>query len=569
MIIALWVISYQPVDVDLFVRRCLFITIFILLSWQAVKLQTLITLILIVVTNNIRRFKKYICYLIFGFFSFIIALFGFEQSIRSFDLVNSDTNSKIYTINIIVILAVEISGAIIGYIIWKKDSNWLKPLAVYLTAIYGTNFTGSNLTDARFENATLNHTNFTNANLTRIYWRDVKGLKNALIQEQYLKNRKLRKLLTTGKGKDVEFNENDNLSNLNLNNTDLINAKFIGTDLHNTSFKNAILTGAIFVRTELDGVDFTSATLDDACIQRDCNITKNTIFYQAKCNNIFLEYKLEEKEYKKQVAIKFTNQKKFISYIKDFANILCFPHSRDRFKEEAIVKVISGLSEDYKESFDIVGHEIKGRNIILRIRIPDSINPQDIRNEYNPRYQQTVHLLKIESKLSLSDYEKKKVVELKNRINLDKSSHQNKFIPYSLTIMYFDQSRTNEIENSEFGDIGANAFNLGDITDSDLSNKINQLSNESDKKIQEIQNLLKQLLEKINESDISNEDKQKFSDQVSVIVEVAPEYQNNNIQKRAKQAVGFMKDIADGVKPATKLAKGFYTLLSAIGNFFM
>lgn len=66
LIIALWIISYRYINVDLFVRRCLFITIFTLLCWQAVKFKTLIILVLIAVTANIRRFKRYIYYLFFS-----------------------------------------------------------------------------------------------------------------------------------------------------------------------------------------------------------------------------------------------------------------------------------------------------------------------------------------------------------------------------------------------------------------------------------------------------------------------------------------------------------------------
>lgn len=452
-------------------------------------------------------------------------------------------------------------------------------MAVYLTVISGTNFIGSNLTDATFENATLNSTNFTKANLSKVYWRNVKGLKSALIQEPYFKSRNLRKLLTTGQGEEIEFDENSKLTNLNLNNTNLRNAKFIGTDLHNTSFENADLTGAIFIRAELNGVNFKYAILHDACIKMDCNITKNTIFYQAECNKIFIECKLEdekdkkEKKYKKQVPIKFTNQKEFISYIKDFANILNFPHPSDRFTEVVVVKVISGLSKDYKEYFNIVGHEIKGKNIILRIRIPDSVNPQDVRNEYNPRYNQTLGLFRTDSNFSLSEDEKEKAAELKKYIDFSKSPYQNRYITYTIIIMNFDRSRKNEFNNSPVSIAGDNAFNLGDITNSDLSNKdlsnkIDRMPSDSDDKIREIKDLLKKLLEAIDKSDLSNEEKQESLEQVSVIAEAAPNYQDGAIQKKAKKAIGFLRVIADNVEPASRLAKDFYELLSTIHNFF-
>ncbi|MEM9507395.1 MAG: pentapeptide repeat-containing protein [Cyanobacteria bacterium P01_E01_bin.35] len=96
----------------------------------------------------------------------------------------------------------------------KRDA-WVHSIAIAFTAIKGTSFRNADLTDANFSQAILKSTDFREANLTRTCWQNAQKLDRVRTRNTYLKNAALRRLLTTGYGKDQNFDRQD-LRGVNL-----------------------------------------------------------------------------------------------------------------------------------------------------------------------------------------------------------------------------------------------------------------------------------------------------------------------------------------------------------------
>jgi hypothetical protein len=67
---------------------------------------------------------------------------------------------------------------------------------------------------------------------------------------------------------------------------------------------------------------------------------------------------------------------------------------------------------------------------------------------------------------------------------------------------------------------------------------------------------------------LSQEDKKQTLEQLQILAEVGQNPQDETMQKKAKKAVGFLKAIAEGVEPATKLAQACAKVLPKILAFF-
>ncbi len=130
-----------------------------------------------------------------------------------------------------------------------------------------------------------------------------------------------------------------------------------------------------------------------------------------------------------------------------------------------------------------------------------------------------------------------------------------------------DYSRTQNISGGTINASGAGAFSLGDISGT-VANTINQLPSSSNPDEPGIKDLLTQLQQAVDDPDLSDDDKKQTLEQLQVLAAAGQNPQNETMQKKAKKAVGFLKVIAEGVEPATKLAKACAKVLPKILLFF-
>ena len=130
-----------------------------------------------------------------------------------------------------------------------------------------------------------------------------------------------------------------------------------------------------------------------------------------------------------------------------------------------------------------------------------------------------------------------------------------------------DKSRNLNISSGTVNAIGAGALSLGNISGT-VANTINQLSPSSNPEEQGIKDLLNQLQEAIDDPKLSEDDKKQSLEQLQILAETAQNPKDETMQKKAKRAVGFLKVIAEGVEPATKLAQACVKVLPKILAFF-
>lgn len=83
-----------------------------------------------------------------------------------------------------------------------------------------------------------------------------------------------------------------------------------------------------------------------------------------------------------------------------------------------------------------------------------------------------------------------------------------------------------------------------------------------------IKDLLAQLQQAIDDPNLSDDDKKQTLEQLDALAVAGQNPQEQTMQKKAKRTVGFLKVIAEGVEPTTKLAQAFTSVLPKILLFF-
>ena len=131
---------------------------------------------------------------------------------------------------------------------------------------------------------------------------------------------------------------------------------------------------------------------------------------------------------------------------------------------------------------------------------------------------------------------------------------------------YTNQSR-NLNNSGTINNSGAGGFNLGELNGT-IANTINQLPSSSNPQEPGIKDLLTQLQQAIDDPDLPEEDQKQALEQLQVLAEAGKNPEEATMQKQAKKAVGFLKVIAEGVEPATKLAQACGKVLPKILVFF-
>ncbi|MDJ0615982.1 MAG: pentapeptide repeat-containing protein [Calothrix sp. MO_192.B10] len=234
-------------------------------------------------------------------FTTLMALIGVTLGVV-FGVTTEINNTEFSLIALLVALVVAslvglvtiILGIYIGWLAIAGNQKYsiIKDLAVGIVASGGTKFCSANLTDANFTQATLKTVDFRQANLTRSCWFHAEHLHNARLEGTYLQDPKVRQLLITKDGRDVNF-DFLNLRGLNLNDANLQDASFIGTDLSESTLENTNLSGAKLAQSHLYQANLNNACLTGAYIQ-NWGISTDTQLENVECEYIYMQLPTRE-----------------------------------------------------------------------------------------------------------------------------------------------------------------------------------------------------------------------------------------------------------------------------------
>lgn len=481
------------------------------------------------------------------------------------------------------------------YLLWralKGDEKFalVRTIGVVVGAIGGTSFRGANLTEVNFTQATLKNSSFLNATLTRTCWRNAKRLDRARLGDTYLKNRQIRELVITGKGRNANFDRQD-LRGLNLKGASLQDASFIDADLSQTNLQDADLSGAILVRTQLERADLTSATLTGACIE-DWAVSRSTMFHGVQCRYVFMKYEINEnnrdalhsrREKRDQIPLKGEFQgDDFIRFVRAIIETLDLYHEREIYPRAAVI-ALKGLAEKYQESFEIVGIQRRENAVILKVKTPEWADQDELRKEYRVRYDSVLTLSLDDPQSYLPDY---KTLESKvSQMVMDVMQRPTNRIEYfynsqgsvSLggTINVVNQStgqgsniNISDVESSTISGIvgGDNIGVVGQVSGT-VTNTINQLQNSDRPQASELADLLRQLQAAIEtEPDLKPDDKTEALEQINALAQAGQNPQDSALKKLANTAIKIIKGTATALPDTAKLVEACSKLLPAIAN---
>ena len=165
-----------------------------------------------------------------------------------------------YPISLIVGLLTIIIGYYTGQktLLNTKKHRIIQQLARNIVGRGATTFQGAILTSANFSNSNLNNTDLRDGILLRTNWGQVQGLNSARLENTYLENIEIQKLVTTRNGQGKQY-DNFSLRGLNLESVNLEGASLISSDLSESNLKGANLKGAKLVKSQLYHADLGDA----------------------------------------------------------------------------------------------------------------------------------------------------------------------------------------------------------------------------------------------------------------------------------------------------------------------
>ena len=381
----------------------------------------------------------------------------------------------------VVVVAVVVAcfvASISGYVSWQafRENNKYARIhssTVVFAALGGTNFESANLTDANFTRATLKSTNFRRAKMMRTDWFNCRQLSLAIVENTYLQDAKIQKLAIAKNGQNQNF-DGTNLQGINLQGANLVAVSFIGANLDRTNLQQADLSRANLARSQLEAADLTSATLTGANIE-DWKITRST-----KLEGIIADY-VYMREGNRMPHQGTFKPGEFRTFIRFFLYTLDLYHDGD-VNPQAAISALQHLSQNYRESLEIVAVDNRGDRTILKLKTSETINHVLLKNNYLDLY----HKLLLENDkpselLALTDHTK--AVDFFTQILAETKQQQSTVYLWNSGIhlkgdrivLTIDQSRSQTIDTQgESLNISEpNAFNLGNISGT-VAKTINQ-----------------------------------------------------------------------------------------------
>ena len=351
-----------------------------------------------------------------------------------------------------------------------------------------------------------------------------------------------------------------------------------GTSFQGTNLKNANFTGAT-----LKNSDFRNAILTDACFQQ-----------VRKLDLARLE------ETKVQQWLTGTGKDKnfevgeFEDFIPPLRKIyLDLYHNQPIDPRLAAISFQDLKQANPKDQIELISVARTGKNLNklhLKAETSPTANLSALQDEYFTNIEYIQSLSPKEKEILLLErgatvkrlLEVNPNIEVNPTINIDNSPQQTINSSMSQTTqsnsgngdnvagnknITNDQSRTQNISGGTINASGAGASSLGDISGT-VANTINQPQTSSNPDEPGIKDFLTQLQQAVDDTNLSDEDKQQTLEQLQILAVAGQDPQAETMQKKVKKAVGFLKVIADGVEPATKLAQACASVLPKILLFF-
>ncbi|NEP88557.1 MAG: pentapeptide repeat-containing protein [Okeania sp. SIO2C2] len=326
--------------------------------------------------------------------------------------------------------------------------------AIAFAAIGGTSFGDANLTNANFINATLKSTDFRGANITHACWKNTIKLDQIRPGETYLQDTKVRELVKTGQGENINLDRLNCLQGINLQGANLTNASFIEANLNSANLQDANLSRAKLVGTFLDQADLTGATLTGAFLE-DWGITTTTKLDGIKCDYVYMrlppdkrpdflklppEESLDERVRRKPAdEDKFFAEGEFAEFIKPLVNTLDLYHNQGVDPRIAAYS-FEKLQKDHPEAeIKMRSMEVRGENndkLLIRADTTPEANHAVLDKEYFDTYNELKALSAEQLRAVLAEREKdiqwyKGVLSAAvNRpsVNIEKNSNQGDLI---------------------------------------------------------------------------------------------------------------------------------------------
>lgn len=356
----------------------------------------------------------------------------------------------------------------------KKKKSWLRFFAIAVASWDGTSFYKADLTDTIFTKAKLKNADFRKANLTRVLWLNAEMLDQARIENTYLDNFLLLQLLTTGRGRNKNFDRQD-LRRVNFQDADLTDASFIDADLSQANLQRAILFETKLVRTNLDKTDLSNADLTGAYIE-DWGITRSTKFAEIKGDFVYQRIPTENNRDPNRMPP--SNQGNFSEndlyiFITSVLDTLDLYH-RQNINAGLAITVLKGLTEDYPVQFELAAIEKRGDSqYIIKLKVFGQASHLQLQREYYDRYEQILPVF--DPKKLIFDSEKiaTEIIESlqdNSVIHMQNQLGQSCFIFIAkgqLTVNYYDQS----------GNFGVGHFSSGEIKNSKILGVTNEFEN--------------------------------------------------------------------------------------------
>ncbi|MEM1168102.1 MAG: pentapeptide repeat-containing protein [Cyanobacteria bacterium P01_H01_bin.35] len=305
---------------------------------------------------------------------------------------------------------VAVAAVLLGsYIGWQANSgdekhSLVRKIAVAFAATGGTGFRSANLTDANFTAARLKSTDFRGANITRTCWRDTVKLDRIRPGETYLKDAKVRELVRTGQGENINL-DRSTLQGINLKGAHLTNASFIEANLKSANLQDANLSRAKLVGTFLDQADLTGATLTGAFLE-DWGITTTTKLDGIHCDYVYMrlpqnrgrpdflklppEESLDERMRRKPAdEDKIFEEGEFVDFIKPLVNTLDLYHNQGVDPRIAAYSLQETQEKHPEAEIKICSVEVRGENndkLLIKAETPPEADHSMLHKEYFETY---------------------------------------------------------------------------------------------------------------------------------------------------------------------------------------
>jgi uncharacterized protein YjbI with pentapeptide repeats len=284
---------------------------------------------------------------------------------------------------VIIILIVLLSSVYLSQqaLYSQRSNSRIRRFAVAIACRGGTRFQRANLERADFTEAIVKNVDFTQANLTQTRWRHTKLLHYARIERTYLDNPKIRKLVVTGNGQDMNYDKQD-LQGVNLRGAALMNASFMDANLHQADLQDANLSNARLIRTQLDSANLQRACLTGAYI-KNWGVTKKTQLAKVQCDFVFLG---DDSLSAKTPSDRNFKRGEFLHFLCRHINSTDVYHDRDIDPNVAAI-TLDHLARRHQEVIEVLGIERQINGVSLKIKLPDETRSTAFQKEYQVYYQ--------------------------------------------------------------------------------------------------------------------------------------------------------------------------------------